>query len=325
MPPKPTPTRTKPPTSQAKQTQKHVQAKGAPKKLLSSEDKIKRLFSSLCAQIDGGYFKNALKTCDKILRIDHTDVDALQAKLFLLLQTDQYDSALTLLSTNDCFATRSFEKAYALYRLHREEEANSLLSSLKESSKDQRGVSHLSAQLDYRQGSYQSAFDIYTQLLDTSAVQSEEHVDLLTNLNAAEAHLNFLTTGFLHALDALPASVVNVLESATPPAPPTTTATALASLASGSPAAAVSTTPSAEPGQATKKVRTRRVPKGVIPGVTPPPNPERWLKKSERSSYGHNLGKRRKATGGGATQGSTAEPATSSHSAKASSGKQKKR
>lgn len=66
-----------------------------------------------------------------------------------------------------------------------------------------------------------------------------------------------------------------------------------------------------------------RVPKGVTPGVTPPPDPERWIKKSERSTFGQGVGRRRKA-GGGATQGSVAEPA-SSHTAKAGGGKGKKK
>ena len=35
------------------------------KKTVKPEERIKRLFNSLCAQIDGGHFKNALKTCDK--------------------------------------------------------------------------------------------------------------------------------------------------------------------------------------------------------------------------------------------------------------------
>lgn len=55
---------------------------------------------------------------------------------------------------------------------------------------------------------------------------------------------------------------------------------------------------------APRKVRARRVPKGVVPGVTPPPDPERWLKKTERSTY--HPGKKRGRTG--ATQGFTTGP-----------------
>jgi len=59
-----------------------------------------------------------------------------------------------------------------------------------------------------------------------------------------------------------------------------------------------------------KKVRMRRVPPGVVPGLTPPPDPERWLKKSERSTFGQ--GRRRKGAGGGggATQGAAATDST---------------
>lgn len=68
-----------------------------------------------------------------------------------------------------------------------------------------------------------------------------------------------------------------------------------------------------------KKVRMKRVPKGVIPGATPAPDPERWLKKSERSSFGQGGRKRRGA--GGATQGVVLEntPAQS-HSGKSTGG-----
>ena len=85
----------------------------------------------------------------EVLRIDPKDKDALQAKLFLLLQTEQYDTALSLLSTLP--DEHEFEKAYALYRLRREPEAAKLLESLKRTQRDSgshfRGVMHLEAQL----------------------------------------------------------------------------------------------------------------------------------------------------------------------------------
>ena len=36
-----------------------------PKKEISLGDRVQRLFTSLCAQIDGSHFTNAIKTCDK--------------------------------------------------------------------------------------------------------------------------------------------------------------------------------------------------------------------------------------------------------------------
>ena len=150
---------------------------------------------------------------------------------------------------------------------------------------------------------------------------SEERVDLETNLNAAQTHLDFETSGYLHALDALPASVINSLEKNPPPVPPGITA--LANTTTRAPIAAlpVEVKPTA------KNVRLSRVPKGVVPGVTPPPDPERWIKKSERSNFGHSTGKRRKGAGGGATQGSLTEtinnPPSKSSSTKHSGKKRK--
>lgn len=162
---------------------------------------------------------------------------------------------------------------------------------------------------------YQEAFDLYNQLLDTaepvcsfhltpqrspfiSVLQhSEEQSDILTNLEAAQRHLDFINTGFLNALDVLPASVTSGLESAPPPAPPTSSLVVRT---------AVSTShPIDGEGQKTKKMRAKRVPAGVVPGVTPPPDPERWLKKSERSTFSQGARRRRGGPGygSGATQG----------------------
>ena len=115
-------------------------------------------------------------------------------------------------------------------------------------------------------------------------------------MQASQQHLDFINIGFLQSLDALPAQSSANIESAPPP-----------TISSSS----VSTTlPVAHLGEAndqqtkpvTKKTRKSRIPAGVIPGVTPPPDPERWLKKSERSTF--QQGKRRKGFGGGgATQG----------------------
>ena len=132
----------------------------------SQEDQLRRYFTSLCAQIDAGYPKNAIKTSNRsgssasiflwalvlsafhtVLRILPNDVDTIRTKIFLLLQTDQYKEALSLVeSSQDLLG--DFGKAYVLYRLHREEEAASLLSHYfqKDGAAD-RGALHLDAQV----------------------------------------------------------------------------------------------------------------------------------------------------------------------------------
>jgi hypothetical protein len=81
----------------------------------------------------------------QVLRLEPSDKDALQTKLFLLLQTEQYSTALTLAdSTEHAF---EFGRAYALYRLHREHEAAAVLDEIKSTAGLNRGVNHLEAQL----------------------------------------------------------------------------------------------------------------------------------------------------------------------------------
>ncbi|KAH9485763.1 Signal recognition particle subunit SRP72 [Psilocybe cubensis] len=301
MPPKPS--KSSPPTH--KPTWKDN--KGKPKQQPSTAERLRRFFTSLCAQIDGGHFSNAVKTCDKILRLDPTDADARQTKLFLLLQTEQYNAALNLIATDN---THAYEKAYSLYRLQRESEARNILESIKgERGENDRGIVHLEAQLarnSFLEGSYQEAFDLYNDLLDTAEADSEEHSDILTNLQASQRHLDFINTGFLHALDALPNSITSTLESAPPPSQQQSTAAVIASAS----ALAGSSNERQSAIPVVKKVRKSRIPAGVIPGVTPPPDPERWLKKSERSTFGQGRRRRGAGGGGGATQGSATVEST---------------
>ena len=128
--------------------------------------------------------------------MEPTDKDALQTKLFLLLQTDQYSTALGLAESSHDRAYE-YERAYSLYRLQRESEAADVLGEIKKQGGDDRGVCHLEAQLvsveaisiciasclspvlilqNYRQGAYQNAFDLYNQLLDTAEPASHFRV-----------------------------------------------------------------------------------------------------------------------------------------------------
>lgn len=78
----------------------------------------------------------------------------MQTKLFLLLQTEQYAQALTLISNVNKQSEQDegvffFEKAYTLHRLHQKEDATEVLTALKNGGNEEenRGVAHLEAQL----------------------------------------------------------------------------------------------------------------------------------------------------------------------------------
>ncbi|KZS87764.1 hypothetical protein SISNIDRAFT_476181 [Sistotremastrum niveocremeum HHB9708] len=333
MPPKAPPVKSPlPPSKKSPGTSK----KGPAKKVVPPEDKIKKHFTSLLAQIEGGHYKNAVRTCDKILRIRPGDVDALEAKIYLLLQSEEYEAALELISTPANAPAKAggkekekekegeyeYEKAYSLYRLHREDDALSILSSLKSSLKSEskssdanevdRGVLHLDAQVHYRKGEYALALGIYNDLLNSCAPGSDEYNDTLTNLQASQTRVDWLTGGFSGELWRLP---IDVLEANPPPAVPSHAHVPLVAASAqkaeplnlriptiaGRPA-----TPQdlkekekeRETKPQTKKLRASRVPKHVTPN-SPPPDPERWLKKSERSTFQSRTRKRGGGGGGG--------------------------
>lgn len=106
-------------------------------------------------------------------------------------------------------------------------------------------------------------------------------------------------------LDGLSSDVTGSLEHVLPPVPPASSHNATL----GVTASANKTKDVERESALVRKVRARRVPKGIVPGVTPPPDPERWLKKSERSTFQQTRGKKKGS--GGATQG-TMESAGSS-------------
>jgi signal recognition particle subunit SRP72 len=75
----------------------------------------------------------------------------LQTKLFVLLQTEQYEAALSLIDTGNKTSgpEHVFERTYSLYRVQREQEAAEGLEVLKgdDDAEDGRAALHLEAQL----------------------------------------------------------------------------------------------------------------------------------------------------------------------------------
>lgn len=131
-----------------------LQVKPSAKVELSEAEKIKLLFRSLHDQIDTGFYSNAIKTCNKgtfnlnyhavsllaaglilclppVLRLTPSDPLAIRTKLQLLLATDQYYEALTLVQEtggNDHIS----ERIYCLYKSGRVVEAGAALDDLVE-------------------------------------------------------------------------------------------------------------------------------------------------------------------------------------------------
>src|ERR1700722_10550327 len=108
---------------------------------------LQRLATRVCVLIGTLFFRSVIELWQTVLRLDPEDKDALQTKLFLLLQTEEYEAALTLIGQDQSTPQGAFKKAYALYRLHRETEAQAILDGIKNSGHEERGALHLQAQL----------------------------------------------------------------------------------------------------------------------------------------------------------------------------------
>lgn len=132
-----------------------------------AEERLPKLYHGLTDQVEGGHFENAKKTCSKsrsavlrirkprrawftwltraVLTLDPKSIPAFQTLLFLHLQTDDYTTALDIVSNPPSGAgPLDFERAYCLYRLHREKEALAIVEKLGERG---RRVDHLEAQI----------------------------------------------------------------------------------------------------------------------------------------------------------------------------------
>ncbi|WWC61202.1 uncharacterized protein I303_103782 [Kwoniella dejecticola CBS 10117] len=265
----------------------------------SVEERLPKLYRALTDQVDDGYYANAIKTCKKILSLDPASQAAYQTLLFLHLQTDDYPAALSLLDTppKDAEALE-FERAYCLYRLHREKEALELITG-----KEGRKVNHLEAQIRYRLGDYQRAQEIYDDLLADVGSSSPEHSDILTNLNATASHQTFATSTYRSHLP----SGSNDVESNVPSLPTGWSTGGLAKVVEKKTAAAK---PSAEKKAGGEKKRKHKLPKGAVEGKNINQDPERWLPLKQRVSYIAAQNKKKggkESMGTGFTQGSTAQ------------------
>jgi len=280
----------------------------------STDDHVITLFKSLTAQLDGGHYRNALKTCDRIIRLVPHDIDATRTKLYLLLQVERYPEALELLVTSEL--DLQFERAYCHYRSQDKDRAFALVEELKSRKDDSkmRGLEHLEAQLKYRDTAYQECHALYASLLNTCPSDSEEHDDILNNLAAAQSYIDFINSGYQDAIHETRLDVAK-LEAAPPSLP--------VSLA---PPLLPATVSAAVPHRAPRK---SRIPKHVALGITPPPDPERWLKKRDRTRDVRKTKKGKKeGMGAGSTQGvivGTASPQPVITGTSSSGGKKKKR
>jgi signal recognition particle subunit SRP72 len=135
-----------------------------------------------------------LKQANDDLKKDKTNQGALHKKVVALLRLDRFEDALRALDDGgDTLSRRcEFEKAYALYKTGRLEEAAKVVEV---SSEDSRGLKHVAAQVAYRSERFEDAARIYEELsAEDTAVNGEEN-DLRINGSATDVQLEWQGNG----------------------------------------------------------------------------------------------------------------------------------
>ncbi|BEJ16066.1 hypothetical protein CspHIS471_0506710 [Cutaneotrichosporon sp. HIS471] len=278
--------------------------KFTPRPARPASERLPRLYRALTDQVNDGFFDNAKKTCKQILALDAASTSAFQTLLFLHLHTDNYAAALDLVENPPSPAQLQFERAYCLYRLHRERDA---LQQIQEMKARGRREEHLKAQVRYRLGEFDTAQTLYDDLLSGAPPATSEYDDIRTNQAATATQLAFITRDYTSHLSApavenptagLPAMTPSAgeLETYVPSVP-------IGWATRGTAPKPVASTSAPEKVKRTKP--RHKLPKGAVEGKPFTEDPDRWLPLRQRASFAPAAGKKKKELTGLGTQGST--------------------
>ena len=139
-----------------------------------------------------------LKTANAAIKGNKTDVTSQHTRVVALLHLDRFDDALRAIDDGGVKleATCTLEKAYALYKSGRLDDAAAFIKSvgLKE-----RSFSHVAAQVAYRAERFDEVHSIYQRL--SGEDDAEEKNDLNINLRAAAAQAHFQGTALSYPLE----------------------------------------------------------------------------------------------------------------------------
>ncbi|XP_014252620.1 signal recognition particle subunit SRP72 [Cimex lectularius] len=134
-------------------------------------------------------YERTLKIANKILHSNHEDEKAFQFRIISLIQLSRFEDALLAFTKFPSFAkTLQFEKAYALYRINRIEEALEVLETVQDPD-----IKHneLKAQVYYRLERFEECFDLYRDVIK----QTNDEFDEERQTNLAAIVVNLVLSG----------------------------------------------------------------------------------------------------------------------------------
>jgi signal recognition particle subunit SRP72 len=137
--------------------------------------------------------EEVIKTCNAVLKTSRTNLEALHTRTIALLKLDRFNDALRSLDEggSELAARCVLEKAYALYKTGKLEEAEKLCRDSKD-----RGVRLVAAQVAYRAEKFEDAARIYKELSGQAAGVEGEENDLRINSSATDAQLEWQGKGY---------------------------------------------------------------------------------------------------------------------------------
>jgi len=155
------------------------------KELKKSED-LALLYRDLNSYKQKEDYDKALKTCHKILEIDHTETLAFQCKIVCLLQASKFQDALKQIDQEDKKhnVDFSFEIAYCYYRLNKLEKSLEVIDAVKSPALKHQ---ELKAQILYKLEEYESCFGLYRNIVKNTTDDFE--VERRTNISAVVSQL----------------------------------------------------------------------------------------------------------------------------------------
>lgn len=125
-----------------------------------------------------------LEAANAALKTNKSDELAQHTRVVALLKLDRFDDAYRTITKGGIKleSTCTLEKAYALYKLGKLDEAITVLGS---AGLHKRGLTHMAAQVAYRAERFDESQSIYSRLVDAE-YHAEDH-DININIQAAQA------------------------------------------------------------------------------------------------------------------------------------------
>ncbi|CAG8590246.1 10636_t:CDS:10, partial [Ambispora leptoticha] len=157
----------------------------------SKEATIVQLFSEIDRSTNQGDYNKALKSINKILKLNAQDFDAIHCKAISLIRLEKYQDALEFLTSNVPEDKLIAVKSYCLYRLNQWNEVLNLCKKYKGIENEEMGLRHLEAQAAYRMEEFSDALEIYYNILQKKDKKDDSYNDILTNFIAVKSALLF--------------------------------------------------------------------------------------------------------------------------------------